>query len=363
VVTARHRRFGGASTAVLALVALAACSVPTGAGGSGGSGGAGGSGGTGGSGPELTFTASADIGATAEAEATLDQVPTLGAEFHLALGDLSYGDPGEEPAWCDFVTERVGEDIPFQLLAGNHESNGENGAIDAFAECLPSRLPGLVGQYARQYYVDVPADDPLARLVMISPGITFPDGTWSYADGTDRADWTRRAIEDAGASGIPWVVVGMHKPCLSMGNYRCDPGPDIVDLLVSSGADLVIGGHEHIYQRSAQLGFGDGCDSISPETVSPACIADAGDDLQQGAGTVFVTVGTGGTALRDVYPDDAEAGYFGAWSGANSEPSWGNLKVVLSETALEAEFVPAVGGFSDRFRVEAATAATEDPAP
>jgi hypothetical protein len=37
--------------------------------------------------------------------------------------------------------------------------------------------------------------------------------------------------------------------------------------------------------------------------------------------------------------------------------------VVLSETALEAEFVPAVGGFSDRFRVEAATAATEDPAP
>ena len=354
MVTARHRRFGGAATAVLAIVALAACSVSAGAGGPGGSGG---------SGTELTFTASADIGASAEAQATLGQVPTLGAEFHLALGDLSYGDPGDEPAWCDFVTEHVGEDVPFQLLAGNHESDGEDGRIDAFAECLPARLPGIEGQYARQYYVDVPAGDPLARFVMISPAITFDDGTWSYDEGTERAAWTRGAIDGARASGIPWVVVGMHKPCLSVGTYECDPGPEIMDLLVSSGADLVMSGHEHIYQRSAQLGFEAGCGSLAPAAITPACIVDDGDELQQGSGTVFVTVGTGGTTLREVDPDDSEAAYFSAWSGANSEPSWGNLKVVVSEDALEAEFMPAVGGFSDRFRIEAATAAAGDPAP
>ncbi|WP_165307185.1 metallophosphoesterase [Agromyces binzhouensis] len=307
----------------------------------------------------IAFTASGDIGSTPEAGATLAQVPVLGAEFHIALGDLSYGDPGEEPAWCEFVTGQVGAGFPFQLIAGNHESDGLDGHIDTFAECLPERLPGMVGEYARQYYVDVPADAPLARLVMISPGITFDDGPWSYADGSERSAWTRRAIEGARTSGIPWVIVGMHKPCLSVGNYECDPGPEIADLLVAAGADLVISGHEHLYQRTAQLGHGPRCESIAPDEITVDCIVDDGDRLEQGAGTVFATVGTGGTALRDVHFDDREAGYFVAWSGANAEPSWGNLRVGLSRSSLDVDFVPAVGAFTDEFGIAAVDTSSE----
>ena len=95
-------------------------------------------------------------------------------DAHFALGDLSYGVTGQEQAWCDFVTSRVGAGFPFELLAGNHESNGLNGNINDFAACLPNQLPGLVGTYGRQYYVDVPQDDPLVRYVMISPGIDVP---------------------------------------------------------------------------------------------------------------------------------------------------------------------------------------------
>jgi hypothetical protein len=113
----------------------------------------------------------------------------------------------------------------------------------------------------------------------------------------------------------------------------------------------VIGGHEHLYQRSAQLGLGDRCASVAPDEITGACVVDDGDDLERDAGTVFVTVGTGGTALRDVHRDDSEAGWFVAWSGANAEPSWGNLRVQVSGSALEAEFVPAVGAFTDRFRI------------
>ncbi|WP_195760729.1 metallophosphoesterase [Agromyces kandeliae] len=308
---------------------------------------------------EIAFTASGDIGTTPEAAATLAQIPALDAEFHIALGDLSYGDPGDEPAWCEFVAGHVGAGFPVQLIAGNHESDGLDGHIDAFAECLPERLPGMVGEYARRYYVDVPAGAPLARLVMISPGITFDDGSWSYADGSERSAWTRRAIEGARTSGIPWVIVGMHKPCLSVGNYECDPGPEIADLLVSAGADLVISGHEHLYQRTAQLGHGPRCDSIAPDEIAVDCIVDDGDHLEQGAGTVFVTVGTGGTALRDVHSGDREAGYFVAWSGANAEPSWGNLRVGLSRSALVVDFVPAVGAFTDEFGIAAADMPSE----
>ena len=338
----RRRRRAAVAVAVAAGVVLAACAetetgIPSGPG----------------SGSGLRFTASGDFSASEEAGATLEQIDALDAEFHLALGDLSYGEAGEEREWCEFVTDRVGTDFPFQLLAGNHESDGRNGDIDAFAACLPNRLPGLVGEYARQYYVDVPAEEPLARFVMISPGITFRDGTWSYEEGTRRFAWTREAIAGARAGGIPWVVVGMHKPCLTMGDYGCDPGPDIVDLLVSSGVDLVISGHEHIYQRSAQLGIGDACPSIAPDAITSACVVDDGTRLEQGRGTVFVTVGTGGRELRDVHTDDPEAPYFAALSGSNAEPSWGNLFVRVSESTLAARFVAAVGSFEDRFRLAA----------
>ena len=71
----------------------------------------------------------------------------MGKEQQEELGEQKPGEPGEEEAWCDLVTDRVG-DVPFQLLAGNHESDGRNGFIDEFADCLPNRLPGLVGTYA-----------------------------------------------------------------------------------------------------------------------------------------------------------------------------------------------------------------------
>lgn len=303
----------------------------------------------------LTFTASGDIGSNPRSDATSDQVRQVGSELHLALGDLSYGAAGEEGAWCDSVKRLVGDRFPYELLAGNHESSGANGFIDEFAACLPNRIPGLVGVYARQYFLDVPAHDPIARLVMIAPGIEFPDAAGEYGVGSDGYAWTQEAIEGARAAGIPWVIVGMHKPCLSIGDYGCDPGADLVDLLVSQHVDLVLTGHEHLYQRSVQLALLPGCDSTVPGAIDPACVADRDDELAKGAGTVFVTVGTGGTRLRNVNAADPDAAYFAAWEGANAEPSWGNLVVRLDAGTLDAEFLPAIGTFTDRFRITADT--------
>ena len=69
-----------------------------------------------------------------------------------------------------------------------------------------------MGTYGRQWYVDVPQVDPLVRFIMISPALPFPDGTWSYAAGTPRYNWTAAAIDGARANGIPWVVVGRTSP-------------------------------------------------------------------------------------------------------------------------------------------------------
>lgn len=300
------------------------------------------------------FTASGDIAARAESASVLSQIDSLDSDLHLALGDLSYGATGAEQAWCDFVTARVGAGFPFELIAGNHESNGLNGNINDFSACLPNQLPGLVGTYGRQYYVDVPQGAPLVRFIAISPGLTFPDGPWTYPSGSARYQWTAAAIDGARAASIPWVVVGMHKPCISMGQYTCDPGTAIMNLLLQKRVDLVLHGHEHLYQRSKQLATGPGCSGLAVGSFNPACVTDGDGDLVKGAGTVIATVGTGGIQLRDVFTTDPEAGYFAAWSGLNVNPTWGNLDVSATASTLSARFVRATGGtFTDAFTITA----------
>jgi PKD repeat protein len=308
--------------------------------------------------PTLRFSAAGDFSSSTAARGVLEGIGALDNDMTLALGDMSYGVTGEEQAWCDMVTERVGAGYPFELVAGNHEGNGQNGNINDFSACLPNQLPGAVGTYGRQYYVDVPRTAPLVRHVLISPGIQYPDGTWSYAAGTARYNWTASAIDGARAAGIPWVVVSMHKSCLSVGQYACDPGADLLNLLVTKKVDLVLTGHEHHYSRTKQIGLGAGCNAVAPGSYNSSCVADADASLSKGAGTVFATVGTGGVELRDVFAADPEMPYFAAASGANQAPTYGFLDVSLSASTLSARFVGTSGaGFTDAFTI------TEGPPP
>ena len=294
------------------------------------------------------LTAAGDYAAEPTTARVLTALRAGGSDAHFALGDLSYGSPGEERRWCAFVTQHVGAGFPFELLAGNHESNGLNGAIDRFVDCLPNRLPGVVGDYARQYHVDLPHGAPLVRVVMISPALTFADGTWHYRAGSPRYAWTERAIDGARARGIPWVVVGMHQPCLSVGRYSCTIGPELLHLLVSKPVDLVLTGHEHLYARTKQLREGPGCRRLPVQDFAPGCVADSDATMVAGAGAVFATVGTGGVPLRGVEGRDPERGYFAATSGANRDPTYGYADVRITATELRFSFVRGAGGtFTD----------------
>lgn len=309
--------------------------------------------------PQVRVTAAGDFGEAALTQGVFAAMKTRNPDLALVLGDLSYGVTGTEQAWCDMVTARMGAGFPVELLAGNHESNGQNGNINDFSACLPNQLPGLVGTYGRQYYVDVPREAPLVRFVMISPNIPFTDSTWSYAAGTARYAWTAAAIDGARAKGVPWVVVGMHKPCLSVGEYGCEPGADVLNLLVSKKVDLVLTGHDHIYQRTVQLAHAASCPAIAPgAAASPACIADPDSSMHKGAGTVFATVATGGRSLHQISATDPEAPYFLASSGANVNPTWGFLDLTMTASELKASFVPTSGTFTDAFTIAAAPANT-----
>lgn len=304
---------------------------------------------------QVRFTAAGDFGSNEKTDAVLNTIKRLNGDLTLALGDLSYGRPGAEKQWCDYVTDWLGEGYPFEVLAGNHESDGRNGNIDAFASCLPNELPNLVGSYGTQYYVDVPAKDPLVRFVMISPGLHFPGGTWDYREGSSRYEWTARAIDAARDKAIPWVVVGMHKPCLSVGRYGCESGSDLLDLLLTKRVDLILSGHDHSYQRTKQLRTSRSCKAIAITSFDKDCVADEDDKLVRGAGSVSVVAATGGRSQYSVSGSDSEADYFASVAGGNDNPTYGVLDVTVTSNELRASFVRAAGGsHTDTFSISAA---------
>lgn len=310
----------------------------------------------------VTFTTAGDFSSSSAAGQVLDTIDEVGSDLTLALGDLSYGTAIAEQAWCDFVTSRVGAGYPFELISGNHESNGQNGDINDFSACLPNQLPGAVGTYGRQWYVDVPAAEPLVRFVMISPDLAFPEGTYQYTAGSARYQWTANAIDQARTAGIPWVVVGMHKPCLSVGQYGCAPGKDLLNLLLAKRVDLVLSGHEHLYQRTSQLALGSGCPELTAGTFDADCVVDSDSALTGGAGTVLATVGTGGVALRAADMTDPDASYFDAVSAANMAPSHGVLEVATTTDSMSLRFVASgSGSFTDAVTINRGAAPANQP--
>ncbi len=304
---------------------------------------------------QLRLTAAGDYGARAATDTVLAQVRESAPDAHLALGDLGYGDVPTEADWCSYVVSKVGRSLPFQPIAGNHDTlDGADGEIDKYSACLPNRIPGATGTYGREYYFDLPAgaSPPLVRVIQVSPRLLFDEGRWTYAEGTDHHAWLAAAIDGARAEGVTWVVVSAHIPCWSVGIYECPATRDFYDLVASKRVDLVLHGHEHAYMRTKQLRSAvPGCPRIPAGSFDPDCVADADNSYRAGRGTVFATVGTGGIQLRDVSASDSEAGYFAAFQGANRSPAFGLLQIDVTRTSLAADFVPTFGSFRDSFAI------------
>ena len=303
----------------------------------------------------FSVAAAADIGVRPQGRATLQAMARQRPQLYLGLGDLSYAGPQSEREFCDLVLDATGDDAPFALLAGNHEEDtGGDGQILEFADCLPDRVHA-VGTYGVQYYFDV---GRLARFVMISPDLTIDEQHYYYGlddDGgeTPQLQWLKDAITGANDAGIQWVIVGMHKPCISVGEYYCDVYQDLFTTLIDERVDLVISGHDHSYQRSHQISTAPGCAEVTVDHFDPDCIADDDGSFRQGAGSIFLIAGTGGESLYRVNSGDPEAGYFAATMGRNSpRPEFGYLDLELSADRLSGRFVgTGDGGFTDRFSI------------
>ena len=313
---------------------------------------------------ERSLTMVGDTGSGAAGRATLAGMAAANPTLHVLLGDLSADGPGSEGAWCRLVRDQLSS--PVQLVAGNDEDDsGEDGRIANFEHCLPDRMHSL-GLYGREYYFDV---GTLARVILISPDLTIEGEHFFYGEGNVNQRWLEAAIDGARGAKIPWVIVGMHKTCISVGEYSCDVYQDLFSILIKHRVDLVVSAHDHSYQRSAQLRAGTkACPVVMVDTFARGCVSDDGRDGQyrRGQGPVFVISGAGGQDLYDVHDDDPERPYFASVMGRNSEPRSGFLRIRLRKDRLEGEFVGTTPGtFTDRFTIDASesvSVASDQPA-
>ncbi len=307
----------------------------------------------------FVFTAVGDFGATPNTTAVLEGISGTDSSFHLAVGDLSYNQIRPESAWRDYVRAHLRKNLPFEVLSGNHEENGYNGLIDDFTKVFPDEL-GAVGDYGKEYTFDFPKINPLARFILISPATHFKvGGTYSYDKGNKHYAWLSKQIDGARNSGIRWVIVGMHKNCLSAGSKSCEIGEDLLNLLVKKKVDLVLQGHDHNYQRTKALGTGGACQEIRAGFYNPACVADAGkkdEVFEKGAGTIIVIVGTGGHSNYSIDKRDPEAPYFAKLIGDKHHPTYGFGLFTVSADEIKGKFVPCKKGllsllFKDEFHI------------
>ena len=307
----------------------------------------------------FVFSAGGDLGANFRTTANLLKLGSQIQNFFLALGDLSYNETVPESSWCSYVRSKLGPNLPFELISGNHEDGNEehNGLIDNFAACLPDQIGTIQGTYGKEYYFDYPANNPLARLILISPALNFTNGGfYDYSIGSPHYSWLSDTIDAARAEGIPWVIVGMHKPCISIGQVGCDSGSDIMNLLIQKKVDLVLLGHSHSYERSKQLS----CAVVN--SYKPSCVVNDGSTgtYLKAGGTILIIQGTMGEGQEAISPSNPEAGYFtrawgsnGYWNGTGTSlvagATWGFVRYTVTPTQIIAQFLNTTGSFRDGF--------------
>ena len=344
----------------------------------------------------FVFTAHGDLGAYNDPDtlASLSVLAGTNEAFSLSLGDMNYESVGDEQRWCQTVQNILGPSHPFEIVMGNHEDEDKiSGYIGNFVQYCPDRM-NAQGIYGAEYFFDYPAAEPLVRVIMIGAGNDWDwDGNGTLEsdeyfdyDSTTPAhkahlDWLINQIDSARSAGIRWIVVGMHKNCITIGQKSCEIGPDLLNVLVEKKVDLILQGHDHTYQRSKQLSLGSLCRVIAVDNYDSDCVVNDGADgiFEKGAGPILIVAGHfGGSGFYSVSPSDPESGYFAKAMGGNgwidflkndtlhSPASRGFVRFVVSDSRIDVEHVATTDpntGFSDVFSIVASDSPTPVPTP
>ena len=289
----------------------------------------------------LAFTA--DTGMDANAKAVLAKIGAGGYDVTSLIGDFAYV-PNQETTFCALVNDRIPGKVA--VVAGNHEEiPNPDGTMEKYEACLPNEVgavPYATSRYGRDYYFDTGN----VRVILMSPDIPLATGTKTYVYGTPEREWLKKVAREGRAAGR-WVILGYHHPCFSIGLHGCaDTKPSLSELAIGLGADLVVTGHDHNYERTHQI----------RGTKAAPVVIDKDNAYQRQTeftkGTTFVVVGNGGYNPRSI--TQTLPSWMKVVNGTNSPGgmAFGFLEVEAGSTTLTARHVSAAGAaLTDSFTI------------
>jgi acid phosphatase type 7 len=245
----------------------------------------------------------ANCSSLAGAEATaklLDAIP--GTVY--TLGDNAYGS-GTATEFANCYDPTWGRHkARTRPSPGNHEyyTSGGSGYFGYFGSAAGDPQKGYYSYDLGQWHVVVLNSNDQCRYVSCSAG-------------SAQAQWLQA---DLAAHPAQCTLAYFHHPLFTSGNYS--PGISVVkplwEILYSGGAEVVLNGHDHLYERFA------------PQT--PSGTPDSARGIRE-----FV-VGTGGAehyGIKTVQPT----------SEVRNTGTFGVLKLTLHPTSYDWQFVPEAG--------------------
>lgn len=170
----------------------------------------------------------------------VERIATESADFLVSTGDL-VADGRVARDWELFfrTANPLLRTTPFFPAIGNHDARG------VLHETMIDRW------FTRADWYEVRAGDVL---------LLFLDTTLSYGGGSAQRRWLRERLEAARASiaagEASWIVVVHHHPAFSSARHGSekDVQHELVPLYEEYGVDLVLTGHDHVYERLERNG-------------------------------------------------------------------------------------------------------------
>ncbi len=260
-------------------------------------------------GPDRVITAAGDIAdpdPTDATRATAELVTVIDPNVALTLGDNQYPEgelsdytSGYGSSWGAFLDRT-------RPAIGNHEY-GSSPTADGYFAYFGARSPGNYYSFELGAWHLISLDSNCDQVGGCTPG-------------TAQYEWLRA---DLAANDAACTLAYWHHPRWSSGTEHgnSEQVAPFVDLLYDDGADVILSGHEHNYERYA------------PQDPEGSLDADRG--------IVQFVVGTGGHSLYELGPPDEN-------SLVQDDSTYGVLRMILRPGSYDFSFEPVLDGtFTD----------------
>ncbi|GAA1142884.1 metallophosphoesterase [Streptomyces javensis] len=262
----------------------------------------------------FVFTAFGDQGVSYDALANDQLILGQNPSFHLHAGDLCYADTTghgkktdlyDARVWDSFLaqTDSVAASVPWMVTTGNHDMeawyspDGYGGQLARWS--LPGNGPDP--RKAPGVYTFVYGNVGVVALDANDVSYEMPANK-GYTDGA-QTRWLDRELERLRERpGIDFLVVFFHHCAYSTTSAHASDGgvrDAWVPLFDKHQVDLVINGHNHVYERTDALRGG--------KVARRVPVAGSADAVRDGI--VYVTAGGAGAKLYEFPVPDSYEGH------------------------------------------------------